>query len=97
MKPGVQDLRRCAGFLLAQDTSLGTPVLRAAAVTGRQIEIVRFKTGLPETQQRSGHVKLDVIRVGANGDSNRGSHYSGPATSTGLPVSAERSAAKITR
>src|SRR5438105_1047477 len=97
MKPGSQDLRSCAGFLLAQDAGLGTVMLRAAAVAGRQVEIVCFKTGLPETQQRSGHVKLDVIRVGANRDSNRGSHHSGPATSTGLPVSAERSAAKITR
>src|SRR5262249_31985874 len=52
-------------------------VFDAAAISAGKIQIVGLVSGLLEQQQRSAHIKLDVVRVRSNCDGNSVRHRFG--------------------
>src|SRR5438128_2357435 len=91
-------------FALANGTRFGGAPFHAAAVAAGHVQVMNLPAGLPEQQQRPGHVKLNVVRMRGDGDDgfHDGQRKRNPSAQrnqsnfTGFPVTADSSAAKMT-
>src|SRR5207245_9293665 len=63
-----EDFGGAFGLGAADDARLPRVVLHAAATAVAKVQVVRVPTCALEQHERSGHVKLDVVRVRADGD-----------------------------
>src|SRR5882724_9447195 len=96
MKLGPENLSCSTRFGVPNRADGGAVVFGAAAVAARNIQVMRFKTGFLEQQQRPRHQKFDIIRMRGDGNSDFTIHRTTLLNLTGLPLAAARSAPKIT-
>jgi hypothetical protein len=70
VKARAEDFGRLPRFAAADSARLAGVMFGAAAIAAGKVQIVSLIAGLRKQAERAGHAKLDIIRVGTDGNGN---------------------------